>query len=72
MSVFNIGVGGLQAAQAGLYATSNNIANVYTPGYNREIVQFGENSTGGVKLMSIERQFNQFYRLTTQQRREQS
>ncbi|MCL4410858.1 MAG: flagellar hook-associated protein FlgK [Gammaproteobacteria bacterium] len=60
MSVFNIGVGGLQAAQAGLYATSNNIANVYTPGYNREIVQFGENSTGGVQVMTIERQFNQF------------
>ena len=60
MSVFNIGIGGLQAAQAGLNATSNNIANVFTPGYNREIVQFGQNETGGVQVATIERQFNQF------------
>lgn len=60
MSVFNVGIGGLQAAQAGLNATSNNIANVFTPGYNREVVQFGQNQNGGVQVATIERQFNQF------------
>ncbi|WP_216648951.1 flagellar basal body protein [Pseudidiomarina andamanensis] len=42
MSIFSIGLSGLRAAQTGLYATSGNISNVNTPGYNREIVQLGE------------------------------
>ncbi len=37
-----IGVGGLDAAQGALDATSNNIANVNTPGYTREEAQFSE------------------------------
>jgi flagellar hook-associated protein 1 FlgK len=37
-----IGVGGLDAAQGALDATSNNIANVNTPGYTREVAQFSE------------------------------
>ena len=37
-----IGVGGLDAAQGALDATSNNIANVNTPGYTREAAQFSE------------------------------
>lgn len=39
----------LDAAQGALTATSNNIANVNTPGYTREVAQFsenGENQTG--------------------------
>jgi flagellar hook-associated protein 1 FlgK len=54
-----IGVGGLDAAQGALDATSNNIANVNTPGYTREVAQLseiGENDSdnqvtgGGVTL----------------------
>ena len=45
-----IGMGGLDAAQGALDATSNNIANVNTPGYTREEALFsedGENQSGG-------------------------
>jgi flagellar hook-associated protein 1 FlgK len=35
MSIFSIGVSGLAAAQTALKTTSNNISNVYTPGFNR-------------------------------------
>jgi flagellar hook-associated protein 1 FlgK len=44
-----IGVQALDANQGALEATSNNIANVNTPGYTREVAQFtenGENQTG--------------------------
>jgi flagellar hook-associated protein 1 FlgK len=44
-----IGMQALDAAQGALTATSNNIANVNTPGYTREVAQFsenGENQTG--------------------------
>jgi flagellar hook-associated protein 1 len=37
-----IGIGGLDAAQGALDATSNNIANVNTPGYTREEAQLSE------------------------------
>ncbi|MGO9339074.1 MAG: flagellar hook-associated protein FlgK [Terracidiphilus sp.] len=37
-----IGIGGLDAAQGALDATSNNIANVNTPGYTREVAQLSE------------------------------
>jgi flagellar hook-associated protein 1 FlgK len=38
-----IGVSGLDAAQGALDATSNNIANVNTPGYTREEALLNEN-----------------------------
>ncbi|SDN38199.1 flagellar hook-associated protein FlgK [Vreelandella arcis] len=62
MSMFSIGLSGLNAAQNALNTTSNNISNVYTPGYNREITKLGEGSagTGGVQVNDIERQFNQY------------
>src|SRR5690554_26650 len=60
MSIFSIGLSGLRAAQSGLYTTSGNISNINTPGYNREILQLGENRTSGVMVNGIERQFNQF------------
>ncbi|WP_194756475.1 flagellar hook-associated protein FlgK [Aliidiomarina indica] len=60
MSIFNIGVSGLNAAQSALNATSNNISNVYTPGYNRELIILNESTTGGVKVTDIQRQFNAF------------
>jgi flagellar hook-associated protein 1 FlgK len=36
MSIFSVGVSGLNAAQNGLLTTGHNIANASTPGYNRQ------------------------------------
>nr|WP_163503129.1 flagellar hook-associated protein FlgK [Halomonas socia] len=61
MSIFSIGLSGLNAAQNALNTTSNNISNVYTPGYNRELTLLGEGgAAGGVKVNDIQRQFNQY------------
>ena len=61
MSMFSVGLSGLSAAQNALNTTSNNISNVFTPGYNRELTQLGEGRTGGgVRVDSIERQFNTY------------
>ncbi len=61
MSILNTGITGLNAAQTALYATSNNISNVYTPGYNREVVLLGEaKNSGGVQVNGVNRQFNSF------------
>lgn len=62
MSMFSVGLSGLNAAQNSLNTASNNISNVYTPGYNREITKLGESSAGtsGVQVNDIERQFNQY------------
>lgn len=61
MSMFSIGLSGLYAAQNALNTTSNNISNVYTPGYNREITVLGERSGGlGVEVNDIQRQFDEF------------
>lgn len=62
MSMFSIGLSGLNAAQNALNTTSNNISNVYTPGYNREITVLGEASSGsaGVQVNDIQRQFNHY------------
>jgi flagellar hook-associated protein 1 FlgK len=58
-----IGVQALDANQGALDATSNNIANVNTPGYTREVAQFTENgenqsgddvSGGGVTLTGLQ------------------
>ncbi|QFT86646.1 Flagellar hook-associated protein 1 [Halomonas sp. THAF12] len=62
MSIFSTGLSGLNAAQNALASTSNNISNVYTPGYNREVTVLGESSTGtgGVRVNDIQRQFNRY------------
>ncbi|MCH4562945.1 flagellar hook-associated protein FlgK [Halomonas sp. EGI 63088] len=61
MSIFSIGLSGLNAAQNALNTTSNNISNVYTPGYNRELVLLGESrADGGVRVNDIQRQFNRY------------
>lgn len=61
MSIFSIGVSGLNAAQIALATAGKNITNVYTPGYNREITLLGEGLAGnGVEVKNIQRQFNQF------------
>ncbi|TDO16779.1 MULTISPECIES: flagellar hook-associated protein FlgK [Halomonas] len=61
MSIFSTGLSGLNAAQNALSTTSNNISNVYTPGYNREVTLLGESrADGGVEVNDIQRQFNQY------------
>ncbi|MFV8781602.1 flagellar hook-associated protein FlgK [Microbulbifer sp. SA54] len=61
MSIFSIGLSGLNAAQNALNTTSNNISNVYTPGYNRELTLLSErNGSGGVTVEDIQRQFDAF------------
>ena len=62
-ATLNIGVRALDAAQAALDATSNNIANVNTPGYTEEVAQLsedpltqsgGEITGGGVTMDGIQ------------------
>ncbi|MGL6159410.1 flagellar hook-associated protein FlgK [Microbulbifer sp.] len=61
MSIFSIGLSGLNAAQNALNTTGNNIGNVYTPGYNREITLLGErNAGGGVQVNDVQRQFDHY------------
>lgn len=61
MSIFSIGLSGLNTAQVALNTTSNNITNVYTPGYNRQITILGESGVGnGVQVDDVQRQFSQF------------
>ncbi|CAO1661764.1 flagellar hook-associated protein FlgK [Halomonas sp. NYA30] len=62
MSMFSTGLSGLNAAQNALNSTSNNISNVYTPGFNREVTVLGEKSSGsgGVQVNDTQRQFNHY------------
>ncbi|MFG6665489.1 flagellar hook-associated protein FlgK [Halomonas sp. HNIBRBA4712] len=61
MSMFSTGLSGLNAAQRALGATSNNISNLFTPGYNRELPKLSETGVGGgVRVDAIERQFNTY------------
>lgn len=62
MSIFSTGLSGLNAAQNALNTTSNNISNVYTPGFNREKTVLGEGTAGagGVQVNDVERQFNRY------------
>ncbi|OUE45153.1 flagellar hook-associated protein FlgK [Billgrantia desiderata SP1] len=60
-TIFSIGLSGLNAAQNALNTTSNNISNVYTPGYNRELTILGQSrADAGVQVNAIQRQFNQY------------
>ncbi len=67
--IFNIGVRSLQANQAALQTTGNNIANVNTPGYSRQSVvvqtvqgQFtgGGYIGAGVDISTVQRQHSEF------------
>ncbi|WP_110665430.1 flagellar hook-associated protein FlgK [Salinicola halophilus] len=65
MSLYSIGLSGLNAAQSALSTTSNNITNVYTEGYNRQLIQLGENGSGGalgsgVNVNGVQRQYNAY------------
>ncbi|WP_110656019.1 flagellar hook-associated protein FlgK [Salinicola halimionae] len=63
MSLYSIGLSGLSAAQNALSTTSNNISNVYTDGYSRQLTLLGQNGSGngassGVSVDGIQRQYN--------------
>jgi flagellar hook-associated protein 1 FlgK len=69
MSIYGIAVSALNAAQAGLATTSNNIANANTPGYSLEKTvqaQMPSQNTGsgfigqGVSVSTVQRQYDQF------------
>lgn len=68
-SIFNIGLSGLNAAQAGMATTQHNIANANTPGYSmQQIVQTaniaqytGSGYIGqGTNVASVQRVYNDF------------
>ncbi len=69
MSIFSIGVSGLNAAQVGMLTTSHNIANASTAGYNRQQIIQGSNVplfTGagfvgqGTHIQTVQRIYDQF------------
>ena len=63
-SIMNSALTGLFTSQSALSVTSNNIANVNTPGYAREVVVqepiINGLSASGVKISGIERIVDQF------------
>ncbi len=75
-TTLNIGVQALDAAQAALDATSNNISNVNTPGYTEEVAQQSEDALnlsgdeitgGGVKTGGIQSVQDELLNLQIQQ-----
>lgn len=69
MSLFTVGVSGLNAAQAGILTASHNIANASTPGFNRQEIVQGTNIptlTGagylgqGTHVQTVTRVYDQF------------
>lgn len=71
-----MGMTALEATQAALDATSNNIANANTPGYTREVVELGENrenvndasvTGGGVSIEGIQSVRDELLNLQIQQ-----
>ncbi len=79
MGIFGIGVSGLNAAQAGILVTGQNISNASTPGYSRQAIVQAANppqATGsgffgqGTTVQSVQRMYNVF--LTNQLNQAQS
>jgi flagellar hook-associated protein 1 FlgK len=69
MSIFSVGAGALNAAQAGILTTGHNIANASTPGYSRQAIVQGTNIanlTGsgyigsGTHVQTVRRIYDQF------------
>jgi flagellar hook-associated protein 1 FlgK len=61
MNMISIGLSGTLAAQLGLNTSSNNIANLMTPGYSRQGVLIASLATGGVYTPALIR-FNDAYK----------
>lgn len=69
MSIFSIGVSGLNAAQAGMLTTSHNISNASTAGYSRQQIVQGANTPvfsgvgflgQGTNVQTVKRIYDQF------------
>lgn len=83
MSLLNIGITGLNAAQAGLVTTGHNISNAATPGYSRQSIVQGTQEpffTGsgffgqGTQVVTVKRAYSQYLEnevLTSDTRRAQ-
>lgn len=69
MSLFNIGLSGLNAASAGLSVTGQNINQSLVPGYSRQRVSFGAQAGGGVQVAGVERMSDTFTHLQIQRQR---
>ena len=63
-NILNIATSGLSVAQSQVSASSNNIANLNTPGYARQVVNQSETVVAGqglgVHVLSVVRAANQF------------
>jgi flagellar hook-associated protein 1 FlgK len=68
MTIYNVGISGLNAAQVGILTTSHNIANASTPGYSRQQIVQSTNTpmfTGagflgqGTNVETIKRMYSQ-------------
>lgn len=69
MSIYSVGISGLNAAQAGVLTTSHNIANASTPGYTRQQIVQGTNTSTfsgagfvgqGTHVETVRRIYDQF------------
>lgn len=61
MSLYSIAMTGVNASQTALSTTSKNITNVNTAGYSRQLTNLASNANGGgVKVTSVERQYNAY------------
>lgn len=58
--LLSLGVQGVRAAQSGLGVVSNNITNVNTPGYTRQVPQFSSVAEGGVLQDQVQRVADQY------------
>jgi len=58
--LLSLGVQGTRAAQSGLGVVGNNITNVNTPGYTRQIAQFSSLEGGGVSQNEVARIADQY------------
>lgn len=81
MGILNIGISGLNAAQAGLATTSHNISNVNTPGYSRQEAVQSTNTpqfTGsgfigqGTNISTVKRAYSDFLVAQTREAQSQS
>lgn len=59
-SLLSLGIQGTRAAQSGLGVVGNNIINVNTPGYTRQVAQFNSVEGGGVVQDNVARIADQY------------
>ena len=63
-----IGYSALESLQKAISITGNNIANVNTEGYSRQIATFDEEPGYGVKISSVERNYDFYLSREVQER----